>query len=75
MNIFTNKSRAQRITAVAEVMRLLGQGCLAVDICRTLGITKAQLDDVAEDACAEATARSINQRREAVSARSHLQAA
>lgn len=75
MNIFTNKSRAQRVEAVAEVMRRLGEGCTAVQICTTLGITFAQLDDVAEDACAEATARSVHQRRESVAARSHLQAA
>lgn len=58
----------ERIACVGEAMRRLGEGCTSSDLKNSLGITQAQLDEVADDARAYATERSTRQTRYSVPA-------
>lgn len=69
MNIFTNQPRDRRVQTVSEAMRFLGSGCTEQQLTKHLGITATQLADVAEEACADATARSVKTTRSRVQAK------
>ena len=57
------RNRRERIECVGEAMRRLGEGCTENDLKNSLGITTAQLYDVADDARAYAFARSTSRGR------------
>lgn len=63
------RNRNEKVECVASVMRRLGEGCTAQDIMTCLGITKAELESVADDARALATRLSTIQTRATVPAR------
>lgn len=60
------RNRQEQIACVGEAMRRLGEGCTAADLKNSLGITQAQLDEIADDARAYAVAASTVQTRAAV---------
>ena len=64
-NTLANASRQQKVEAVAEAMRRLGENANATaeNIKNLTGITQADLDNVADDARARAYQRSETQTR------------
>lgn len=63
------RDRDEKIACVAEAMRRLGEGCTEADLKNTLGITTAELNDLADEARARAVSLSVTQTRASVPAR------
>lgn len=63
------RNRDEQVVCVGEAMRRIGEGCTASDLKSSLGITQAQLDDVADDAVAYAFSVSTRHTRASVPAR------
>ncbi len=62
------RNRDEQVACVAEAMRRFGEGCTADDLKSCLGITEAQLKDVADDARSRAVTLSTYQTRISVPA-------
>lgn len=57
------RNRKEQVACVGETMRRLGEGCTENDIKTSLGITSAQLNDVADEARVYAVIRSTSRGR------------
>ncbi|UIK04880.1 hypothetical protein [Neorhizobium galegae] len=62
------RNRDEQVACLAEAMRRFGEGCTADDLKACLGITQAQLMDIADDARARAVTLSTYQTRVSVPA-------
>lgn len=62
------QDRSEQVACVGETMRRLGEGCTSDDLKTTLGITTAQLNDVADEARAYAVSASTRFVRASVAA-------